>query len=49
VWVVDGATWERAKAAVKPYWSQYEEPWAVVTHVYEQLGGRVLSGRMSHR
>lgn len=39
-WVRDEATWERAKRQVRPYWHSYSDPWAVVTHVYEQMGGR---------
>lgn len=38
-WVHDEGTWEKAKAAVQKYWGNYSEPWAVVTHVYEQMGG----------
>src|SRR5262245_45775239 len=38
-WVHDEATWEKAKAAVRKYWDSYDEPWAVVSHVYEQMGG----------
>jgi hypothetical protein len=38
-WVADEATWEKAKAAVEPYWGNYAEPYAVVTHVYENMGG----------
>lgn len=37
---IDEKTWKRAKKAVKPYWKKYEEPWAVVYHVYSQMGGR---------
>lgn len=39
-WVHDEATWERAKKAVEKRWGQYSEPWAVVTHVYYNMGGR---------
>jgi len=39
-WVKDEDVWERAKAAVKPHWDKYDEPYAVVTHVYENMGGR---------
>lgn len=38
-WVHDEATWERAKKAVQKYWGNYDEPWAVVAHVYGQMGG----------
>jgi hypothetical protein len=36
----DENLWERAKSIVKPRWSSYDEPWAVVTRVYQHLGGR---------
>ena len=42
-WVGDEATWERAKEAVRPKWGDYAEPWAVVAHVYRQMGGTVAS------
>lgn len=38
-WVKSEAIWDRAKAAVEPNWASYSEPWAVVAHVYEQMGG----------
>ena len=38
-WVANEALWERAKKAVEKYWSNYDEPYAVVTHVYENMGG----------
>ena len=38
-WVHNEALWERAKHAVRPHWHEYREPWAVVAHVYEQMGG----------
>ena len=40
-WVTDEAIWERAKEAVRKYWDRYSEPWAVVTHVYENMGGGI--------
>ena len=39
-WVRDENVWERAKERVRPHWHEYREPWAVVAHVYEQMGGR---------
>lgn len=33
-------TWDRAKKAVKKYWKGYDEPWAVVMHVYQNMGGK---------
>lgn len=33
-------TWDRAKGAVKKYWKNYEEPWAVVFRVYKNMGGK---------
>lgn len=38
-WVEDEDIWERAKEAVAPRWENYDEPYAVVTYVYEQMGG----------
>jgi hypothetical protein len=38
-WVDDKATWQRAKAQVQPYWSAYDQPWAVVATVYREMGG----------
>lgn len=40
-WAQDPQTWERARKQVEPYWDRYDEPWAVVTHVYQRMGGRV--------
>lgn len=33
-------TWDKAKKAVKKYWKKYDEPWAVVMHVYKNMGGK---------
>jgi hypothetical protein len=38
-WVGDEATWERAKEAVEKHWENYDEPYAVVAHVYFNMGG----------
>jgi len=35
----DEDTWERAKEAVMPHWDEYDEPYAVVMHVYKLMGG----------
>jgi len=40
-WVGSEATWERAKKAVQSKWSDYDEPWAVVASVYQNMGGAV--------
>jgi hypothetical protein len=40
-WALDPDIWEHARDTVAPHWSNYEEPWAVVTHIYERMGGRV--------
>lgn len=42
-WVQDEAIWEQAKAEVLPDWGRYDQPWAVVTHVYERMGGRIAA------
>jgi hypothetical protein len=41
-WVRDENIWERAKDRVRPNWHEYRAPWAVVAHVYEQMGGRTV-------
>ena len=38
-WVDDEASWERAKEIVKKKWGDYDEPWAVVAHVYNNMTG----------
>lgn len=38
-WVASESTWERAKKSVEKNWEGYDEPWAVVAHVYKQMGG----------
>jgi len=40
-WVASEATWDRAKAATEKKWDEYEDPWAVVAHVYKQMGGEI--------
>lgn len=40
-WVADESKWERAKQAVEKRWGNYDEPWAVVAHVYENMGGTI--------
>ena len=44
-WATDHDTWERAKKAVDPEGkgADYDEPWAVVAHVYKKMGGKVKS------
>lgn len=37
--ITDEGIWEKAKAAVEPKWDDYDEPYAVVMHVYEKMGG----------
>lgn len=39
-WVEDEDLWERAKKAVEPNWDSYDEPYAVVAHVYKQMHGK---------
>jgi hypothetical protein len=40
-WVQDADIWESAKLAVEPYKGRYDNPDAVITHVYKQMGGRI--------
>lgn len=44
-WVVDEKAWERAKAAVRPHWETYREPWAVVARVYENIRAAQARGK----
>lgn len=43
-WVEDEAIWEKAKEAVEPKWDDYDEPYAVVSHVYSAMGGKIKEG-----
>lgn len=38
-WVEDEALWEKAKEVVEPHWEKYDQPYAVVAHVYKLMGG----------
>lgn len=38
--VASEKTWDRAKKVTKKYWKNYKEPWAVVYHVYQRMGGK---------
>jgi hypothetical protein len=38
--VASEKTWDRAKKVTKKYWKNYKEPWAVVYHVYKNMGGK---------
>jgi hypothetical protein len=40
-WVANDSTWQKAKTAVQKNWGAYDEPYAVVAHVYQQMGGKV--------
>lgn len=41
VWARDADLWERAKLAVGGNEESYDNPDAVITHIYKQMGGRV--------
>jgi hypothetical protein len=43
-WVEDEDIWEKAKDAVEDKWDEYDEPYAVVAHVYQQMGGGIAEG-----
>jgi len=45
-WVKDDKTWAKAKKAVQKNWSDYDEPYAVVAHVYQQMGGKIKGETM---
>jgi len=41
-WVADEDKWEKAKDIVKSGKKKYNEPYAVITHIYlEKLGGKI--------
>lgn len=42
-WAASPSIWDKAEAAVDPEGkgSKYSEPYAVVTHVYRRMGGRI--------
>lgn len=42
--ITDESIWEKAKAAVEPKWDEYDEPYAVVMHVYKEMGGGFKDG-----
>ena len=42
-------TWDKAKKAVKKYWKKYDEPWAVVYHVYKNMGGKPKKKKKSSK
>ncbi len=47
-WVTSEAKWDRAKEAVDPEGDgaeEYDEPWAVVAHVYKRMGGGIKAAR----
>lgn len=50
-WAVDEGTWDKAKAAAEK--SGYSEGdgtyWAVVAHIYQQMGGDVQAGSAEHQ
>jgi len=40
-WVKDHGLWNKAKTAVAPHADSYDEPYAVVAHVYKSMGGGI--------
>lgn len=42
--VLDEDLWEEARDAVDPTWDEYDQPWAVVMHVYDAMGGELADG-----
>jgi hypothetical protein len=40
-WVASEKTWDKAKKAVKKYWKRYDEPYAIVAHVFRNMGGKL--------
>lgn len=43
-WVEDEDIWEKAKKAVEPNEDSYDNKWAVIAHVYKEMGGEVNGG-----
>jgi len=39
--ILDKDIWKKAKKAVKKHWSKYQEPYSVITHIYESMGGKI--------
>ena len=39
--IADQKIWNRAKRITKKYWKHYENPYPVVVHVYENMGGKI--------
>lgn len=39
--IADEATWAKAKKLAEPKWDEYDEPVAVATYLYKQLGGKL--------
>lgn len=40
-WAVDADIWDHAVAACDEYMDEYDQPMAVIVHVYEAMGGEV--------
>jgi hypothetical protein len=40
-WVADPAVWKRAKKIVKKHWRRYNSPYSIVSHIYENMGGKI--------
>lgn len=40
-WALDEDIWDKAKDAVEDKWDEYDQPYAVVAHVYEKMGGTI--------
>lgn len=43
-WVEDEDKWEKAKDTAEPHWDDWDEPYAVVAHIYQALGGGIKKG-----
>jgi len=43
--IADQKIWNRAKRVTKKYWKDYENPYPIVVHVYENMGGKIKKKR----
>jgi hypothetical protein len=47
--IADQKIWNRAKRVTKKYWKNYDNPYPVVVHVYENLGGKIKKKKKSKK
>ena len=42
-WAVDRPIRQRAYSEIRPYYGRYRDPYAAVTVLYKNMGGRIMS------